>query len=170
MAEWLKILVSALTGTLVGLLAEPIRKWISDRSTIKTIRSQVYHELGRMYFFLTEHKSLMYAMDKGSVLIILNTDVFEFYYASKRELLYVIPEHHGFISCYAHLKRLRDDLGSDARAVPAVVDDAFENFQIHLIGYELSQRGLDRGMKSYLKARDFELRRSYTAHQSTPSD
>lgn len=59
MADWLKILISALSGVAVGLILEPLKHHFMGRVIARKARRAIYHELGGMYrgFCLTQHES-----------------------------------------------------------------------------------------------------------------
>jgi hypothetical protein len=56
MAEWLKILIGALAGLLVGILSEPLKSWTSGKLKEREMRSALYSTMADLLgFYLGGH-------------------------------------------------------------------------------------------------------------------
>jgi hypothetical protein len=51
MAEWLKILIGALAGLLVGILSEPLKSWTSGKLKEREMRSALYSTMADLLGF-----------------------------------------------------------------------------------------------------------------------
>jgi hypothetical protein len=106
MSDWAKILISALAGMVTGILLEPIRHWIGNKIAAYYAKRVIYAELGKIYRIAAKVK----AGQKDPLWIIrqLDCEAFDFYYGSKREVLYLIPEYQGLISVFGTIHRLKN--------------------------------------------------------------
>jgi hypothetical protein len=112
MAEWLKILISALvgvvTGVTTGILGEPMKSAIQRYFTAKRARKAIYNELGMIYalFCLSDSKThpsyCEYALKHSP------PDDFDYYYTQHRESCFLIPDWPGIQGFYLMYKALRD--------------------------------------------------------------
>lgn len=112
MADWVKILVSAIVGMVAGimssLISEPLKARFVRRSAAKRARKAIYQELGRLYlvFVILSEETFEDLKDyRISILKELKLDAYEFYYNQQREAFYQIAE-------WTAIKQVADSLSS----------------------------------------------------------
>jgi len=130
MAEWLKILISALAGMATGLVMEPLKHWISDYIAAHQAKRTIYAELARTY----------YAFKKWGPndshpnwpLGHIESQVFDYYYSSKREVLYLIPHYGTLISLNKTITRLKGLCETREKEIGEIVDTMLHLFQANI--------------------------------------
>ena len=105
MAEWLKILISALAGMSAGIAAEPLRHWVVNRLTVNAAREAIYGELGMIDYYLKDCDD---SQQCGWAMANIQTNAFDYYYNSRREVLYLLPECNALVAMYARTKHSYD--------------------------------------------------------------
>jgi hypothetical protein len=105
MSDWVKILVSALAGVFTGILLEPIRYWIGNTITAHYAKRAIYAELGKIHHLAARSKSGQ--PDPLRIVRQLDCQAFDYYYASKREVVYLIPEYPGLVSLFDRVHQLK---------------------------------------------------------------
>jgi len=149
MSDWGKILVSALAGVVTGIFLEPIRRWIGDAITARYAKRAIYEELGGIYHLATRIKSGQ--GDPLRVVRKLNCQAFDYYYASKREVVYLIPEYQGLISIFDKVRRLKA-LHQDGAKLSAQEVEVLSNMIERLKeSAEIDGAALTRGANKFAK-------------------
>lgn len=128
MADWVKILITALAGVTTGALLEPLKQWISMRNAASRAKKAIYRELGDVYHTHVLLKDGTTALMHVSGLNLFKAEAFEYYYNSHREAFYRIPEWQYLLGMYEFLKRFRDDVktGKFRDAIPDRIEEEFK--------------------------------------------
>lgn len=143
MTEWLKILISALAGMATGILLEPCRHLIANKITAHCAKRAIYAELGKIYW--CGHNST--ATLGGN----LTTEAFDYYYQSKRDILYLLPEFQELILHCELITSLRTAWNHNAKDSTEVWSILLRAFEYRIKHKLLDVRELDRQAKAFDK-------------------
>jgi hypothetical protein len=91
MADWIKVLIGALTGMMVGLIAEPIKQWFAMVIDSRRIKKRLFDDLRLIYMtFCTRHgeSNRWTAKDLVDNLKFCTAEKFTFYNEKKQEACY----------------------------------------------------------------------------------
>ncbi len=150
MSDWVRILVSALAGVLTGILLEPIRQWIGNAITAHHAKQAIYAELGKIHRIL-ESKSA--PADPLRIVKQLDCQAFDYYYASKREVVYLIAEYPGIVSLFDKVHRLKKR-GDDGERISAQELEVLANAIIRCEETgEIDGAALHRGAQQFQQRR-----------------
>lgn len=141
MDDWAKALVSAGFGLVAGLLAEPIRFWLSARAKTRSARAALYSDMGRVYHVL----SRTFDVSKGAGgfedtpvaeqervtewLRASKLDVFTFYSTEERAVFFSIPEYQAIAELYESLARALETLDRSWAERYAAIAAVFQTFE-----------------------------------------
>ena len=140
-SDWLKILLSALAGMVTGVLLEPIRHWIANKIAAHYAKQAIYAELGRIYAARQKDPSWLISH--------LHCEAFDYYYESKRDVIYLIPEYHELISLFNTVHRLRL-LHQEGKRTPAeVVKTLVGEIERRIATNDIDVFALRRGAAGY---------------------
>jgi hypothetical protein len=163
MAEWVKILLSALSGMAVGILLEPFKNWINARLASNRANRAIYHELGRIYFMCRVVVPVPHEADEtwDHVIKNLKTGAFDFYYEQRRETLFQVDHWQDIELLYRKMKGTQmsvlDKKKTAAEGVREIGEDFEFSFRTGLISgsrvlWEVSKQS--RRLKKYNQAED----------------
>ena len=155
MSEWLKILLSALAGVITGVLLEPVKRWIGDRITAHYAKEAMYAELGRLYYVA---KYCCSDLDPRWIKGYLQSSAFDYYYNSKREILYLLPDYEELIWHFEMIKSLRKLLENNEKTPREIVETVNSAFDSRLEGECFDQIKLEKHGEK-MRARQSALRK-----------
>jgi len=129
MADWLKILISALSGVAVGLILEPLKHHFMGRVIARKARRAIYHELGGMYrgFCLTQHESEEFyarCFKHG----VLDDGTFWYYRNHYRDAFYGLKEWEPIEDIYSAFRVIKQQVMDGTKSSVAGAADFREEF------------------------------------------
>jgi len=151
MVDWLKILFSALAGVITGMLLEPVRHWISNRITMHYARRAIYLELANLLSALADDESGQSDVSKDRLDRLLHLNALEYFYSSKREVLFLLPDFQSLFRIRDILSILRDILNKGAESPNSVYKLAQTMFLDSELQHELNSGEIRRTAERYLK-------------------
>lgn len=110
MAEWLKILLSALAGMTTAALLEPLKHWIARRTSARGVQRAVYREIATAYNLL---KNEICSDGLDAVMRRLVVETLDFYWTSKRDALYEVPNYTVLVGVIGKLKDVKEAYKTD---------------------------------------------------------
>lgn len=144
MADWLKILVSALAGMVTAGALEPLKHWINRRIAAREIQTAIYAELARVYVMFDEEVS-QDGVDAVMRRIIMET--YDFYFHEKREIFHLVPNYLIIIGIYGKLKDLRESYRKGEIKGELEVKDFIRFIDIFIITGAINNRRFERELK-----------------------
>jgi hypothetical protein len=74
MSEWVKVLVGLISGIGIGVLAEPLKRWVGTAYMTKRAEKAIYWEMSAMYvIFCMDKKTIEDASQNDLIIILLNS-------------------------------------------------------------------------------------------------
>jgi hypothetical protein len=141
MAEWIKILLSTLSGLAIGLLSalvfEPVKQDIIRRRTARRAEKAIYQEIGELHYMLDLLSSFPDSHNKLPIRR-MRFEVFDYYYGQHREAFYSIPRHAEIRSVYSQFELLLQDARQGKVGPSATMRELKE-----AIDYSIDCGGLD---------------------------
>lgn len=110
MAEWLKILIGALAGLLVGILSEPLKSWTSGKLKEREMRSALYSTMADLLGFYESGRNRALRKQYPVGFIEASLEIFDHYNSTDKAAFYRLREAP-WIKSFFHLVRQNfDDL------------------------------------------------------------
>jgi hypothetical protein len=104
MAEWLKILITALSAFVIGIMSEPVKTFVNEQVRIYRMRTALYRELRRVYRQI--EKAFISQADALSVLSEIHLELYD-YYCEKEQLLFLqMPDSWGLRRAFESVRLL----------------------------------------------------------------
>jgi hypothetical protein len=120
MPDWLKTLVGALAGLIVGLLSEPLKGWISGKSKETQMRNALYGAMADLYGFFSGGKDSALRQRYQVGFIEANLDIFDHYSSTDKATFYRLREAPHIKSFFHLVRKTFDELpqqtGSESEA------------------------------------------------------
>jgi hypothetical protein len=108
MSDWVKPVIGALAGLLIGIFVEPLKTWLMTYVKERALKKAIYASIADMYGFLSrEHRAEYYIGFIDS-----NLELFEHLYSTDKALFFRIREAPFIKSFYYILKNLAETLNS----------------------------------------------------------
>jgi hypothetical protein len=112
MSEWVKVLVGLISGIGIGVLAEPLKRWVGTAYMTKRAEKAIYWEMSAMY--------VIFCMDKKTIedarFVHLGPEFkperFDYYFAEQRESLFGIETWNGIKRVYDTFRTAKQKVDS----------------------------------------------------------
>jgi hypothetical protein len=145
-AEWVKILISAVVGMTTGILVEPFKSWVTLRVVAGQGKKAIYYELARLYMFFK-------LLPPATLIDFTNisTDAFDFYYGQKREAFYRITNCHDLTVFYRDLKAIQRAVLNKEITIEDGAKEIQDNFSLRLNAGVMSKILLFRNVSKFTK-------------------
>jgi|ERR1700722_3428956 len=118
MEEWSKILLSTLGGFAAGIISQPLTFYIGAILRRNALKSELYQDLGRVYYALVRYRTLVdnrtvnqpqdIIRDPGLMLECISSELFDDVITSEKALIRGMPEYDGFKILYVITARIRE--------------------------------------------------------------
>ncbi len=148
MADWIKVLISALAGMLAGLIAEPIKNALQDEIRMRRMESSLAVEMGYLVGSVgidVAHWPERWWETHMSI------ERYEYYYSSQRELLFRSRYYNQIDSFYRQMKRAKAASERDDKEALFEADEGVLLFEMLLASDDLRP-----AFKEYRKKGSFE--------------
>jgi hypothetical protein len=91
-AEWLKVLIGALAGLIVGLVSDPLKTWINGKLKEREIRRALYRSMADLYGFYSSKYEAGLRERYPMAFENSNLDIFDHYFTTEKAAFFRLPE------------------------------------------------------------------------------